>query len=307
MQKKTSSILDYKQPNLSPAIWVDGNIKYEVKEFILDSIIDFFDDVDMMDLSTCIESIYIGSSLATYYYTPTSDLDVKVILDCVDLDYTGNIDELMEHLVKLGRESADLTRMIPGTYHPLDVYFYSTNEFYPITLIKYDSLYDVIAGEWLKEPEEPLKGLSPSIILEKAKQKANPYLKKVTLDIAKAKRDIIDFCIIRDFLKTLDGDDLSTIKDEFTRIVETLTDSIEQLIEDKTLIKSLRKKSFNKKELTTDLEYLLGSLNYSDGNLIFKVLQRYGYMRILAEVEDIYEKKGLTSKSVKEIQDTLND
>lgn len=306
--RKYGSILDYRQKELTPELWIDNKLKSSVKQFIVDSVLDFFEEIDIPELGVAIESIYIGSSLATYYYTSTSDLDVKVIIDCFELDFNPfkTEDELMEYLVDKGRKSIFTTRMIPGTNHPMDFYFYSTTEFYPITLIKYDSLYDVILGDWLKEPEEPLASLAPGVILEKAKDKAAPYLNKLTVDIAKTKRDVVDFNILKDYLKSLDIDDLDLVRKEFSSALEKITTSVQQLITDKEVIKQLRKKAFKKEELQSDLEFLLGSLNYSDGNLIFKVLQRYGYMKILASVEDLYEQKGVKPSTIDELEDTLD-
>lgn len=305
---KHSSILDYKHKELSDAIWIDNKLKYHIRKFIEESLIEFFEDIKLTSLYHCIDSIYIGSSLATYYYTPTSDLDIKVVLDCSQLEKNpfSTVEELTEYLIEQGRNSNWLTRLLPGTYHPMDFYFYSIEEFYPISLIKYDSLYDVLLNDWLKEPEEPLTGLAPNVILDKAKEKASFFLSKITLDIARAKRDIIDFNILKDYLKSLDVDDLVLIKKEFNRILDNINDSVEQLVKDKNLVKTLRKKGFKKEELSSDLELLLGSLNYSDENLIFKILQRYGYMKILSEIEDLYEEKGVQLDTIDELEDILD-
>ncbi len=49
----------------------------------------------------------------------------------------------------------------------------------------------------------------------------------------------------------------------------------------------------------------MGSLNYGDGNLIFKILQRYGYIKILKNISDLKNKVSLNKKSIKSIINIL--
>lgn len=310
---KRGSILDYRKDKLDPEIWRPGDkLKDGIKRFISFSITGFFEDNGISGYKEFLHSIFIGSSLATYFYSEDSDLDIKIVIDLekfisLNPDYTATPqDEVLDKLTDMGRDSLWLSAIIPGTLHVLDSYFYSTDEFYPANLLKYDSLYSVLDDTWVKEPKQVMGGYSPGYILELAKQKAKPYIDKITLDIARAQRDTIDFLVLKDYIKGLDSEDLISLFGEFKRIVNGINDSVEALLTDRELAKELRKDAFSKKELTSQMEKIMGSLNYSDGNLIFKILQRYGYMRVLSEIYQVFKGKKVTSKSVEELVEILN-
>jgi len=310
---KTSSILDYQQPELASSIWKDMSLRKSVETFIYSSIEGFFEMNDISNSYEFIKGIYIGSSLATHFYTRYSDLDIKIIIDLFQFrsynpqyDHVDD-DDLLNSLIDLGRTSVWLTACVPGTYHELDAYFYSTDEFSITTLIKYDSLYSLFEDKWIKKPKKLMNGYSPSIILDIAKNKAEYYINRLSVDVAKAKRDCIDFLVFKDYIKSLDNDDLKNVYKDFESLVESVTQSLEQLVEDRELIKELRKKAFSKKELTTNLEKIMESLNYSDGNLIFKVLQRYGYMRILTEIKILLKNRNISLDTIEDAVDILED
>jgi len=124
--------------------------------------------------------------------------------------------------------------------------------------------------------------------------------------MAEARRDSVDFLILKDHMKMLDKDDLQQFKEDLEISLERLNASVEMLVEDRGLIKDLRKKTFKKDELRSHLEKMMGSLNYADGNLIFKILQRYGYMSILSEIKKIYADKKVTPKEVEEVVKILS-
>lgn len=310
---KFSSILDYQRKSLSPVLWDHNNLlKDSVKRFIYNSLEGFFIFGNVEGYDEFIKAVCIGSSIATYYYKDDSDLDVKVVID-IDVFKKYNpssssyIDEeILESLIKTGRKSHWLTAMVPTTLHQLDVHFFSVEEFKNLNLIKYDSLYRVDTGKWLKKPKKLMGGYSPSIILDIAKERAKPYLDKISSDIEQLKINCIDFIILQDYLKGLDADDLKEVYKEFKKILDRLDTALDVVVSDKDLLKMVRKENFNKKELTTDLEKIMNSLNYSQGNLIFKIVQRYGYMRILKEIKEIYNNSQSTPDKVDSILEVIN-
>lgn len=310
---KRSSILDYQRDKLCPDIWLPNNeLKSSVKDFIISSIDGFFSSLAISGAHDFIHDIWIGSSLASFFYKEDTDFDVKVIVD-IDVFKKHNSsfnnvssDDLIDKLISLGRESYWTTALVPDTYHALDTYFYSAEEATSVNLLKYDSLYSVLHNTWYKEPEKLPKGLSPAYVLNAAKQKADKFIDKLDKDILTARRDSIDFILLHDYLKTLDADDLKEFSIYYKMLFDDLNDSIGILLKDRNIIKDLRHNAFDRKELDSELEHLMGSFNYSDENIVFKLLQRYGYMRILSEVYSLYKKRGLTPANAYEYFSVLD-
>lgn len=302
------SLLDYQKDELCPEIWKDGFLREGVTQYITNQVKLFFQSNDIEGVDDFVYDIYIGSSIATYYYTETSDLDIKIIIDLEEFRlYNTNFDwlnddDFLNKLVDMGRDSSFLTSNIPGTKHTIDAYFYSTEEMPEEHLIKYDSLYSIRFHDWAKEPT---KLNDRTRIIEIAREKSKPFMETLDLGLAKAKRNSIDFMAFLDYIKVMDVDDLNQVKEEFTRLYTELDKSLSGLIDIRNDIKDMRKTTFSKQDLDSELEKIMGSLNYSDGNIIFKMLQRYGYMKILSEINEIYEKKNIGYKEIKEISKVL--
>ncbi len=309
---KFSSILDYQKSELCPEVWANNELKPEVKKFILDCLHNFFTYKGLKGSSKWIVEGLLASSLATYFYTEYSDLDIKIFIDLVlfieynqdFLTYTDN--EILDWLKDQKKQSFWLSQLLPNTEHPIDIYFISAAELNRLNILRYDSLYVLSTDEWIKEPMKLIAGLSPSYILEVAKQKAEPYIEVITKDIEKAKRDCIDFLVLRDFLKTLEVDDLYYLQQEFSNKLDIINNDIIGLVQDKEAIKELRNVDYTKDYLDTELEKLMGSLSYSNGNLIFKLIQRYGYLKILVEISEYFKRRDIYPKDIETILSLLN-
>jgi hypothetical protein len=81
MWAKKSSILDYQKKTLCPEIWEKGSLKKEVKNFIYKALKGFFTHHQFQGSQEFISHLYIGSSLATYFYKDDSDLDLTIVRD----------------------------------------------------------------------------------------------------------------------------------------------------------------------------------------------------------------------------------
>ena len=128
---KESSILDYQKKILCPEIWENGALKKEVKSFIYKALKGFFTHYQFQGSQEFISHLYIGSSLATYFYKDDSDLDLKIVIDIDAFRYynpqyeDSTSDDIADELIEMGRKSYWLTALVPNTNHPLDAYFFT--------------------------------------------------------------------------------------------------------------------------------------------------------------------------------------
>jgi len=306
---KIGSILDYQQKSLDRFIWNNETKKLRpaVKSFIITSVIGFFEELEIAEYELFVKDVLIGSSLATYFYTNTTDLDIKIIID-IDLLKKYNPmyqkmseDDILDELVTKGRESFWLTQLVPNSQHALDAYFYSLDEVANLNLLKYDALYSIYFDKWLKPPQKLPNNISSQDILDYAKAKAERFIQNVVQDIEKTKRDSIDFTLLYDYVKSLPKEEAQQLYADVAKSLQEVNEDIAKLSDTKEFIKNNRWKSFDKKELRDDFEKILKSFNYADDNLIFKLMQRYGYMKILSMFSDLIEDDGYVSPS--EVED----
>jgi hypothetical protein len=114
------------------------------------------------------------------------------------------------------------------------------------------------------------------------------------------------YLILKDYIHNLNREDLQELSLYFTHQLYKIENDIEQLIEDREVLKRLRKYEFSKENLQSELEYLAKSFNFSDGNLVYKMVQRYGYLKILTEIKVNYDEKNVVPSDVDQILSILS-
>lgn len=313
--RKQASILDFQQESLCKDIWLpDNQIRPVVSEFVIKMVNQFFYEEGFTHFSDFIVDLLVGSSLATFFYREDTDFDVKVVLNMALLRRDNSENSLvsgfddagiLDNLIQTGRKSYWLTNLLPGTYHPLDVYFYSEDEFNTLKLVSYDSLYSFGKNAWIKEPQKLPKGVSKDYVLKRAKDLAKGYMAKLDKDIVTARRDSIDLVMLLDYLKTLDQDTIKDFGVYLRSAYDEVNTSLSILLKDREQVRKLRKDVFHKGELKSELSELMNSINFSDENIIYKLLQRYGYMQLLTELHELYNKKGFSIENIKDFLEIL--
>ncbi len=196
---KFSSILDYAKDELCFQIFEDNELRSDVRDFIYDQTIQFFERRNITKYQAFIIDCYIASSIASYSYKDDTDFDIKFVIDIslfkkYNPSHKENTsEEICDYLIDVARDSQELTACVPGTEHALDAYFYDEEEGIEDNLIKYDSLYSIGQNKWIKEPKTFPQDISPDFFLNKAKEYAEPYLNKISEDFNKTKMDSKDF------------------------------------------------------------------------------------------------------------------
>jgi hypothetical protein len=305
--------LDFGREELCPEIWAGSLLREDVRNFIYQQTIQFFERRGITRYQGFIEDCYIASSLAAYTYRDDTDFDIKFVINIPSFKKYNpafnekTYEEITDYLIDLARESTELTAFVPNTEHELDPYFYDELEGVEENLIKYDSLYSVGSNAWIKEPRRLPKDIEPDYFINKAKLYAEPYLEKVSKDIEKTKQDSMDFILLKDYLHQLDDATVEEARFYYAEQMRVIDEDLDTLVEDRELIKKLRANNFSRDSLKTELEQLGGSLNYGKGNLIFKLFQRYGYMRILNEIKDLVEKRDFTIDDLPVLMTIINN
>src|SRR5210317_983270 len=302
--------------------------KMRFKDFIKESIIDIprrtyapkvFDDADtnnpkikdsvMKQISTQLkefESEYpilktslIGSIL-TKRYRNDADLDINVLFDVPK-------DKQEEERLRLSKKylsasSADSVqgKEIPGSKHPINYYFITDKVTYDDQNKKADAVFDIESNKFIKKPEDFTFDINLYI---------KEFDRKVQeLDVVKGelKRDIIDY----DELTELNPDDILNLQDKINSKLEEIEDDIEQIVKIGDGVDAERRAAFDK-DMTPDEIRQYGVKNRLPKNVIYKMLEKYHYLKFYKKCKKILEDGIVTDKEVKDLEMheaiTLND
>ena len=132
-------------PTLDTNLWEDKDLKPEVKEALLKVAQDFYDSTDLKGEFQNI--LFLGSS-ANYNWTPTSDIDLHIVVDIAAQNITPDYArKFMDGLACQWNTNHDIE--IKG--HPVEVYIQDIGEpnSTPDKARPGASIYSVFDDKWL--------------------------------------------------------------------------------------------------------------------------------------------------------------
>lgn len=142
---------------LNPDIWVNINtLKPEVRESLLKIAQDFYTDTE---LTAPIEDIYMLGSSANYNWSPTSDIDLHVV---VDFKKINNDVELTKQLVDSLKSSWNKNHNITIKGRKVEVYIQDISEKNRST-----GVYSILNNKWVMMPQKIRVVLDKNLIKQK--------------------------------------------------------------------------------------------------------------------------------------------
>jgi len=229
-----------------------------------------------------VSNVYIKGSILSRQWLPQTDIDVLIETD---------EDMSDDYYERLKNEIKELYNGIKarGTDHPLE--FYVVRGTFDAS--RADGLYDLINDRWIKGPYD--LEVNPDEYLDKFEKTVHE------IDLAKdeLERDLIDYQI----LKSLRGEQIAHLEQRIQDKIDEINDSIETLVAQYQRLSDLRDHAFSK-DLTPDEIREYGSKNALPDNVIFKLLQRYHYIKLMQELKKIIKQHGKleTDQEIQKVQ-----
>src|SRR6056300_1338929 len=254
-------------------------LKPSVKKLVLDGIKTF------EKFGKVVKYTLIGSIL-TKQYRADADLDINILFDIPGSkeEQEKVHDEIREYQGEINGQ------VIPGTQHPIN--FFSIID--PATFSKAremaDGTFDIDKNEFIRKPDpgtfEPEKYVAD-------------FQKRVSeIDVVKGElaRDMIDY----EELKELGPKDIEGLETLISKKLAEITDSINTLIDigDKTIAD--RKDAFLA-DMSPDEIRKFGTKNRLPKNVIYKMLEKYHYLKFFKHLKDIMQDGKVTPDELKSL------
>ena len=285
MKTFIESIIDIPRKTYAPAVFDDADtsnpkIKSSVKKLIDDQLAIFAKEYPVVKTSL------IGSIL-TKRYRNDADLDINVLFDVPK-------DKQEEERLRLSKKylsasSADSVqgKEIPGSKHPINYYFITDKVTYDDQNKKADAVFDIESNKFIKKPEDFTFDINLYI---------KEFDRKVQeLDVVKGelKRDIIDY----DELTELNPDDILNLQDKINSKLEEIEDDIEQIVKIGDGVDTERRAAFDK-DMTPDEIRTYGVKNRLPKNVIYKMLEKYHYLKFYKKCKKILDDGEVTDAEI---------
>jgi len=290
------SIIDIPRRTYAPGVFDDADtnnpkIKPSVKKLIDTQLKDFEKDYPVIKTSL------IGSIL-TKRYRNDADLDINVLFDVPKEKQEDERVRLSQKYLSAKNPDNIQGKEIPGTKHPINFYFITDQKTYDDQNKKADAVFDIETNKFIKRPEDFT--FDPNLYVKEFERKVQE------LDVIKGelKRDIIDY----DELKELQPDDILNLQDKINDKLEEIEDGIKDIIKVGDVVDTERRAAFDK-DMTPDEIRQFGIKNRLPKNVIYKMLEKYHYLKFYKKCKKILDDGEVTDAEIDSLKEavTLND
>ena len=290
--EKHASVIDYPHPGLDPLVWgQDNTLLPEHKDKVLGKLMAFFRSPDSgfkSDPDEWITDIFILGSLTTYQYNSRTDIDVHCHVSLERLrDAEGWEQESWDMLVEkmdAVRKSLndDSKEMLQGTSHPIEYFFenytgkagddkaqrlYYTKAFAP------EGLYDLKADTWLQPPRTVDADFDPEQMMPPATVKEIVTLmRELDTTIGDIERNIRNIEGLLDVIRSWPPEQQKRFQERISSKAVELDNDIIKYVANVQAIIDRRHKEYKP---------------MADSNLIFKALQKFTYMTLKRDMENL--------------------
>ena len=205
------------QSSLNPVIWQpDGNIKSEIAAKLLKIASDFYAEVK---IKAGLKDVLLLGSSANYNWTPTSDIDIHLVIDVNELGVDqSEVQNYLNALKSKWNYEHDIT--IKG--HNVEGYIQDVNHKTHAT-----GIYSLLHGHWIVKPKKQNVVLDKQLI----KNKYNDYVYKIN----------------KFSQEPTTVDKLNTLINDLYKMRQTGLDSCGELSVENIVFKLLRSKGYIKR------------------------------------------------------------
>ena len=289
------SIIDIPRRTYAPAVFdgADTNnpkIKSSVLKLINDQVKDFKE-------YPVLKIALIGSIL-TKRYRNDADLDINVLFDVPKEKQEDERVSLSQKYLSSKNKDNIQGKEIPGTKHPINFYFITDKETYDDQNKKADAVFDIEKNRFIKRPDDFT--FDTDLYVKEFERKVQE------LDVVKGelKRDIIDY----DELSDLKPDDILNLQDKINSKLEEIEDGIKDIIKVGDGVATDRRTAFDT-DMSPDEIRTYGIKNRLPKNVIYKMLEKYHYLKFYKKCKKILDDGEVTDAEIDSLKEeiTLND
>src|SRR5210317_2300865 len=287
--KILESIIDIPRKTYAPKVFDDANtsnpkIKDSVKKQIEDQLKEFESEYPILKTSL------IGSILTKRYRTD-ADLDINVLFDVPADKQDSERERLSKKYLSSKNPDNIQGKLIPGSEHPINFYFITDKQTYDDQNKKADAVFDMESNKFIKRPENFT--FDKNLYLKDFEKKVQElYVIKGEL-----KRDIIDY---RE-LEELEPNEVLNLQDKINIKLDEIEDSIEQIVKVGDGVDADRRAAFDK-DMSPDEIQKFGIKNRLPKNVIYKMLEKYHYLKFYKKCQKILDDGKVTPDEIDDLE-----
>ena len=285
----TESIIDIPRRTYAPGVFDNADtkepkIKSEIIGMIMKQFTEFKKEYPILDYSL------IGSIL-TKRYRDDADLDINILFDVPKEKQEEERIRLSKKYLSVKNPDNVQGKLIPGTKHPINYYFITDKKTYDDQNKKADAVYDIGKNKFIKRPDDFVFDIDMYI------KDFNKKVQEIDVIRGELKRDIIDY----DELKDLTPNDILDLQDKINSKLEEIEDNIKQIIKIGDNVEADRRTAFDT-DMTPDEIRIYGIKNRLPKNVIYKMLEKYHYLKFYKKCKQILDDGKVSDKEIDDLK-----
>jgi len=283
------SVVDFEKKDLNPALWHGKKLKKEASSQIWKAIRDVLKEASIDEER--LTAIMIEGSNLTYYYNKYTDIDIHLYIEDVTEEEEEKLSDPINSFNKEGN-------VIKGTKNNLELYLMDETQLKRLS----GPRYDFLESKWLSDPE---KINVPAETYKAAVEIALTFARDLDLAVGELKRDIIEYIALETEIEDMLNVDIKKLEKTKQFKVDEIKADMEALAIKEQSIKDMRRRAYSEEyESKEETLYYIkagdADRSYTLNNMIFKILQRFGYVDPLKMLKyDVY-KEALENKDFNE-------
>jgi hypothetical protein len=247
--------------------------------------------LEMFEEEYPVVKVGLIGSILTKRYRADADLDLNVLFNVPKEKREEERTRLSKKYLSANSPDSIQGKLIPGTKHPINFYFITDIQTYNDQEKKADAVFDIESNKFIKRPED--FNFDKSMYLKDFERKVQE------IDVVKGelKRDIIDY---RE-LEELSPDDILNLQELINEKLDEIEDSIRDIIKIGDGVDADRRAAFDK-DMSPDEIRQYGIKNRLPKNVIYKMLEKYHYLKFYKKCKKILDDGQVTDKEIDDLE-----
>ena len=279
------SIIDIPRRTYAPGVFDDEDTDNpKIKDSVLRMISKQFEEFETE--YPIIKYTLIGSIL-TKRYRNDADLDINVLFNIPEDKREEERLRLSKKYLSAASPDSIQGKLIPGTKHPVNYYFITDEETYDDQNKKADAVFDIKGQSFVKRPED--FEFNPNLYMRDFQRQVD----KIDILKGELKRDIIDY----DELTELKPGEIKDLEKRTSNKLGEIEKSIQDLTNIGDKIDTERRAAFDT-DMTPDEIKTYSIKNRLPANVIYKMLEKYHYLKLLKKCKKILDDGEVTDDEI---------
>jgi len=298
------SSIDFPHSTLCAEIWEkDGDsylLRGDVKAKII-ALIQQYPGRKLLD-SSLVQGLHLTGSIGTNQYFDDTDLDIHLILNQKNLESNfDSVDDREAFIKEVFKWSEENGLNLVGK-HPAEIYL----QVNPQQELMSDAVYDLLYDTWTVGPKILPSTYNPYDDFSHILGAVESSAQKADLGLGQLKRRVVDYETVKTALSHLDKAGKQKALSLLQQKLQAIEDEIEQLSLLKKKWSDMRKAYSNPQAFVNKLSYQELVKKWRDVNAVFKFLDRYKYLQVVTDLQELIEDEdGLEKSEVKDVKKIL--